>query len=161
MASHITKLCASLFYYIYNIRRTRKYLSGQSTEILVYAFISSRLDYCNGLLYGLPDCLLNRQLQLKTSICLQSLSHGWTVQYATQIFLFQDIPLSGKIEGHTREAVEYSSMLKTSTRPASLKNGPQYLKAVFNKYGRKFSVRNLNLFLSVQFTGHRMLPSIS
>ena len=60
MASHITKICASSFYYIHNIRRIRKRLSRQSTEILVHAFITSRLDYCNGLLYGLPDCLLNK-----------------------------------------------------------------------------------------------------
>ena len=40
---------------------------------------------------------------------------------------------SGRIEGHTREAAEYSSMLKT--RPASLKNGPQCLKSTINKYG--------------------------
>ena len=60
MASHITKLCAPSFYYVYNIRRIRKYLSRQSTEILVHAFITSRLDYCNGLLYGLPECLLNK-----------------------------------------------------------------------------------------------------
>ena len=78
---------------------------------------------------------LNRQLPLNTSISLQSLSRGKTEQYATRIFLFQDIRLSGKIEGHTREAVEYSSMLKTCTRPASLKNSPQYLKAIFNNYG--------------------------
>ena len=67
MASHITKLCASLFYYIYNIRRIRKYLSRQSTEILVYAFISSRLDYCNGLLYGLPDYLLNKLQRIQNA----------------------------------------------------------------------------------------------
>ena len=60
MAAHITKICASSFYYIYNIRRIRKYLSQQSTETLIHAFITSRLDYCNGLLYGLPDCLLNK-----------------------------------------------------------------------------------------------------
>ena len=64
----ITKLCASSFYYIYNIRRIRKYLSRQSTEILVHAFITSRLDYCNGLLYGLPDCLLNK-LQRVQNAC--------------------------------------------------------------------------------------------
>ena len=68
MASHITKLCASSFYYIYNIRRIRKYLSLQSTEIPVHAFITSRLDYCNGLLYGLPDCLLNK-LQRVQNAC--------------------------------------------------------------------------------------------
>ena len=63
MASHITKLSASSFYYIYNIRWIRKYLSRQST-----AFITSRLDYCNGLLHGLPDCLLNK-LQQVTNAC--------------------------------------------------------------------------------------------
>ena len=62
------KLCASSFYYIYNIRRIRNCLSRQSTEILVHAFISSRLDYCNGLLYGLLDCLLNK-LQRVQNAC--------------------------------------------------------------------------------------------
>ena len=68
MASHITKLFASLFYHIYDIHRIRKYLSRQSAEILVHAFITSRLDYCNGLLYGLPDCLLNK-LQRVQNAC--------------------------------------------------------------------------------------------
>ena len=68
MASHITKICASSFYYLYNIRWIRKYLSRQSTEILVHAFITNRLDYCNGLLYGLPDCLLNK-LQRVQNAC--------------------------------------------------------------------------------------------
>ena len=68
MASHITKICASSFYYIYNIRRIRKYFSRQSSEMLVHAFITSRLDYYNGLLYGLPDCLLNK-LQRVQNTC--------------------------------------------------------------------------------------------
>ena len=55
MSTHVTKACASAFYYLYNIRHIRKYLSHESTERLVHAFITSRLDYCNGLLYGATE----------------------------------------------------------------------------------------------------------
>ena len=55
MGTHITKTCSSAFYYLYNIRHIRKYLSRESTEELVHAFTSSRLDYCNSLLYGIPE----------------------------------------------------------------------------------------------------------
>ena len=55
MGTHITKTCSSAFYYLYNIRHIRKYLSRESTEKLVHLFISSRLDYCNSPLYGIPE----------------------------------------------------------------------------------------------------------
>ncbi|PFX25397.1 hypothetical protein AWC38_SpisGene9986 [Stylophora pistillata] len=55
MSTHVTKACASAFYYLYSIQHIRKYLSRESTERLVHAFITSRLDYCNGLLYGAPE----------------------------------------------------------------------------------------------------------
>ena len=41
MGTHITKICNSAFYYLYNIRHIRKYLSRESTEKLVHEFISS------------------------------------------------------------------------------------------------------------------------
>ena len=57
---HITKTCSSAFYYLYNIRHIRKYLSRSSSETLIHAFITSRLDYCNSLLYGLPKYQLSK-----------------------------------------------------------------------------------------------------
>ena len=38
---------------LYNIRHIRKFLSKESTETLIYAFITSRLYYCSNLFYGL------------------------------------------------------------------------------------------------------------
>ena len=40
--------------------KIRKYLSQDTCEILVHAFISSKLDHCNSLLHGLPKYLLAR-----------------------------------------------------------------------------------------------------
>ena len=50
---NITKACRSAFLHLHNIRRVRKYLSMESAHKLIHAFIKSRLDYCNSLLYGL------------------------------------------------------------------------------------------------------------
>ena len=56
LRSHINSICKSSSLAIRNIGRVRKYLSTQQNERLIHAFISSRLDYCNSLLYGLPIC---------------------------------------------------------------------------------------------------------
>ena len=60
MVDHITKTCSAAFYYLCNIRRIRKYLTKECTETLIHAFISSSLDYCNSLLFGVPECHLHK-----------------------------------------------------------------------------------------------------
>ena len=60
MNSHVNNTCSNAFYYLYNIRRIRKYLSRRSTETLIHAFVSTRVDYCNSLLYGPPAYQLNK-----------------------------------------------------------------------------------------------------
>ena len=51
----IASICKSSFYHLRNINFIRKYLLLTTTEILVHAFVSSKLDYCNSLLHGLPN----------------------------------------------------------------------------------------------------------
>ena len=60
MSSHISKQCASAFYHLHNISRIRRFLSKDTTKALVHAFVTSRVDYCNSLLYGLPASHLNK-----------------------------------------------------------------------------------------------------
>ena len=50
------------------INSIRHYLSVEATQKLVLAFVMSRLDYCNSLLYGCPQYLINR-LQKKSKQC--------------------------------------------------------------------------------------------
>jgi hypothetical protein len=60
MIPQINSVCKRAFYHLWNIARIRKFLTQKSTEILVHAFISSKLDYCNSLLYGVPKFQLKK-----------------------------------------------------------------------------------------------------
>ena len=70
MGDHITKTSSAAFYYLYNIRRIRKYLSKECTETLIHAFISTLIDYCNSLLYGLPAYQIQKLQRVQNSTCL-------------------------------------------------------------------------------------------
>ena len=54
MSTHIIKACNAAFYHLHNIRQIKRYLSWYSLLTLIHAFITSRLHYCNSLLYSLP-----------------------------------------------------------------------------------------------------------
>ena len=60
MEQHVKKICGEANYHLRNISKIRKYLIQDSAQILIHAFISSKLDYCNSLLYGIPKYLVCR-----------------------------------------------------------------------------------------------------
>ena len=60
MLSHANSVCKSAFYHIRNISRIRKLLSTKTTETLVHAFITSKLDHCNSLLYNIPKYVIKK-----------------------------------------------------------------------------------------------------
>ena len=43
-----------------NIRRVRNMLTDNARSQLIHALVTVCIDYCNSLLYGLPDCSLSR-----------------------------------------------------------------------------------------------------
>ena len=48
------KVCQASFYHLKNINKIRRYLGQDATEILIHAYITSKLENCNSLLYRLP-----------------------------------------------------------------------------------------------------------
>ena len=58
--AHVSSICSSSFYHLRNLSRIRKYLTKESAAVVVHAFVTSKLDYCNALLYGLPKYQLQR-----------------------------------------------------------------------------------------------------
>ena len=63
MQNHVQSICQSSYHYLRNIRQIRPYLTINAAKTIIHSIISSRLDYCNSLLYGVPDFVINK-LQL-------------------------------------------------------------------------------------------------
>lgn len=59
----ISNVVKNSFYQLRVISRLKSFLSHNDLEIVIHAFITSRLDYCNSLYLGLPQASL-RRLQL-------------------------------------------------------------------------------------------------
>ena len=52
MNTHVNKVAGSCFYQLRQLRSVRRCLPFKARQALVTAFIASRLDYCNAVLYG-------------------------------------------------------------------------------------------------------------
>ena len=60
LEKHVMNTCKTAFYHFRNMAKIRNCLSQDNVETLVHAFISSKLDFCNALLYGLPQSVIDR-----------------------------------------------------------------------------------------------------
>ena len=60
LAAHVTAVCRSGYSQLRQLRPVVRSLSVNATKTLVQAFTSCRLDYCNSLLFGISDGLLQR-----------------------------------------------------------------------------------------------------
>jgi len=58
--AHVAAVCRSGYYQLRQVRPVTRSLSADAAKTLVQVFISSRLDYCNALLYGVSDGLMCR-----------------------------------------------------------------------------------------------------
>uniref|UniRef100_A0A3B1JQH4 Reverse transcriptase domain-containing protein n=1 Tax=Astyanax mexicanus TaxID=7994 RepID=A0A3B1JQH4_ASTMX len=82
--SHVKAVTKSAFYHLKNINKIRDFLSKSDLEKLIHAFISSRIDYCNGLLTGLPKKTI-KQLQLIQNSAARVLTRSKRREHITPI----------------------------------------------------------------------------
>ena len=64
---HVSAVCSAASLHIRNIGKIRHLLTQSTTEKLVHAFITARLDYCNSILYGLPKRLIQRLQRIQNT----------------------------------------------------------------------------------------------
>jgi len=65
---HISNICRSSFYQIRQLRQVRSSLDSNSAIVLGNALVTSKLDYCNSLLYSLPASSINRLQRVQNAL---------------------------------------------------------------------------------------------
>ena len=73
ISTYIANIRKSYSYLLRYISYIRNYLSSNTTEILVHAFVSSKLDHCNSLRYGLPNYQIKRLQHVRVKKTLNTL----------------------------------------------------------------------------------------
>ena len=71
LETHISSVCRAAYRQLRNISHLRKYMDHDSLECVIHAFITSKLDYGNSLLCGLPT----KQICRLQSIQMQLLEY--------------------------------------------------------------------------------------
>ena len=147
---NITKTYRGAFFHLHNIRRVRKYLSIESAEKLVHAFITSRLDYCNSLLYGLPHCALTK-LQRVQNAAARVLYLAPRFCHITPIlYELHWLPVTFRIE----------FKVIIITHKAIYGTAPNYLSSLVNfKPNSSYSLRSNNKYL-LSNPNFRTLPTL-
>jgi hypothetical protein len=68
LTKHISSVCSSSFYIMRQIRQIRSSLDHNSCILLCNALVSSKLDFCNSLYYGLPQSSIHRLQLVQNSL---------------------------------------------------------------------------------------------
>ena len=67
MTKQVSAISKSCFHQIRNIGRIRQYITEDACRMLVCSLVTSRLDYGNTLLYGLPTSVIQRLQQVQNT----------------------------------------------------------------------------------------------
>ena len=98
MESYVNYLCKQAYFQLRNIGHIRRYLTHSATASLINGLITSKLDYCNALLYGLSDTQC-RKLQRVQNMAARILSRTSKYNHITPILKdLHWLPIKVRIE---------------------------------------------------------------
>jgi len=68
MYEHVTSVSRAAYYHLKKIHYLKAFLTQEALVTIVHAFVTSCLDYCNSLLYGISDFNINRFQRIQNSV---------------------------------------------------------------------------------------------
>ncbi|XP_071794571.1 uncharacterized protein [Asterias amurensis] len=117
LVHHLSNCVKLANYGLRNLRAIRHFFTLQATQQLVRAFVTSRLDFCNALLYGLPKHLLHRLQKTQNSAARLVVQASWSASINPILKELHWLPIN--------ERIVYKILLLTYKSLSGL--APQYL----------------------------------
>ena len=133
--AHVVKLCRSINFNLYLFGKIRKYLDKPTAEKMFNGTVTSRLDYCNSILYGAKQSHIDR-LQCCQNNATRIISKRRKFDHISPVLReLHWLPVEHRIS--------YKMLLPTYK--ALNGHAPQYLVALISKYvPPQPSVRRIN-----------------
>ena len=96
-SKHINQICKTSYFSLYKISKIRSLLDQASTVKLVHAFITSRLDYCNSVLYGSPDYEIKKLQSIQNSAARLVTKRGIFDEISPILYELHCLPIRSRI----------------------------------------------------------------
>ncbi|KAK7102244.1 hypothetical protein V1264_020489 [Littorina saxatilis] len=124
MNAQVQNITRAVNFELRRIGSIRHYLSKEAALTLVSAFILSRLDYCNALLYGCPQYLLNRLQKLQNNAARLVLRVRKSEHISPHLQALHWLPIESRIK-YKIACLSYGALTQT---------GPAYLTDMTQTY---------------------------
>ena len=115
---HVTKKCKAAMINYFKIKSIRTLLDVKTTARLCLSLCISHLDYCNSVLYGLPDTTLNRYQRIQNMCARLTLRRGRRESITECLKELHWLPI--------KQRIQYKIL--TLTHKCLNKIGPRYLQ---------------------------------
>lgn len=136
----VSAVVRSNFYQLRLISKARQYVPHKDLEKLIYAFVTSRLDYCNSLYFGLHSALLHR-LQTVQNAAARILTRTGKFACITPVLVdLHWLPIKYRIQ--------FKILLLTFK--ITNNTAPSYLKELLKSYVPARALRSSTQLLLVQ-----------
>ena len=137
---HNTQVCRVSYMHLSNVRKICNMLTDKAASQLIHAFITSRIDYCNSILYGMPNTILS-DLQR-----IQNTAARILTKFGDRIY--PSINMLKKLHCSTvRQRITYKIQILTFN--AYYKTAPHYICDLFIARTYNRAVRSNNSFALV------------
>ena len=109
MIQHVNSVCRVGYMHVRNIGRIRRYPTEDATKTIVHALVTSRLDYCNAVLYGLPVSVTNKMQRLQNT-CARIITKTRRRDHITPMLIKHHwLPVRRRIARFYRLHIEWST----------------------------------------------------